>query len=247
MLQPHIQLDDTLNIRCAILPGDPARLDRIALQLQGVEELAYNREFRSLRGAYRGLPVLALSTGIGGCSAGIAVEELRRIGVTAMVRIGSCGALQPGIALGDLIFACGAIRDDGASRAYVDLRYPAVPDTALLRHCIAAAGEQGWPFHVGVVHSHESFYIDTNEAESAHWARCGALGADMETAALFTIGRLRGVRTASILNNVVVCGQDTADAVGGYAGGEDRTALGETREIAAALEALYRLHKEESQ
>ena len=246
MLQPHIQLPDDLNIRFALLPGDPARLDAIARQLQNVEELAYNREFRSLRGTYRGLPVLAVSTGIGGSSAGIAIEELRNIGVTAMVRIGSCGALQKGIALGDLIFACGAIRDDGASKAYADVRYPAVPDTALLGHCIAAARDRGWPHHVGVVHSHESFYIDTNDAESAHWSRLGALGADMETAALFTIGRIRGVRTASILNNVVVYGEDTAESIGGYVDGADPAARGEEREIAVALEALYRLSKEDA-
>ena len=246
MLQPHIQLPDDLNIRCALLPGDPARLDAIAKQLQNVEELAYNREFRSLRGTYRGLPVLAVSTGIGGSSAGIAIEELKNIGVTAMVRIGSCGALQQGIALGDLIFACGAIRDDGASKAYADVRYPAVPDTALLGHCIAAARDRGWPHHVGVVHSHESFYIDTNDAESAHWSRLGALGADMETAALFTIGRIRGVRTASILNNVVLDGEDTAESIGGYVDGADPAARGEEREIAVALEALYRLSKEDA-
>ena len=246
MLQPHIQLPDDLNIRCALLPGDPARLDAIAKQLQDVEELAYNREFRSLRGTYRGLPVLAVSTGIGGSSAGIAIEELKNIGVTAMVRIGSCGALQQGIALGDLIFACGAIRDDGASKAYADVRYPAVPDTALLGHCIAAARDRGWPHHVGVVHSHESFYIDTNDEESAHWSRLGALGADMETAALFTIGRIRGVRTASILNNVVVYGEDTAESIGGYVDGADPAARGEEREIAVALEALYRLSREDA-
>lgn len=246
MLQPHIQLPDTLNIRCALLPGDPARLDAIARQLQDVEELAYNREFRSLRGTYRGLPVLAVSTGIGGSSAGIAIEELKNIGVTAMVRIGSCGALQQGIALGDLIFACGAIRDDGASKAYADVRYPAVPDTTLLGHCIAAARDRGWPHHVGVVHSHESFYIDTNDEESAHWSRLGALGADMETAALFTIGRIRGVRTASILNNVVVYGEDTAESIGGYVDGADPAARGEEREIAVALEALYRLNEEDA-
>ena len=245
MLQPHIQLDDTLNIKSAILPGDPGRLDRIALQLEKAEELAYNREFRSLRGLYKGVPVLAISTGIGGSSAAIAIEELHKIGVEAMIRIGSCGALQKGIAIGDLIFACGAIRDDGASKAYVDVRYPAVPDTDLLVNCIGAAREKGWPCHVGVVHSHESFYIDTNEEESAHWSAMGALGADMETAALFTVGRIRGVRTASILNNVVLYGQDTADAVADYAGGEDMSAVGEQREIAVALEALYRIARED--
>ena len=94
MKQAHICLDETLGIRYAILPGDPARLDRIAAKLEDVQELAYNREFRSLRGRYKGVDVLALSTGIGGSSAGVAVEELHNIGVQAAIRIGSCGALQ---------------------------------------------------------------------------------------------------------------------------------------------------------
>ena len=127
----------------------------------------------------------------------------------------------------------------------MDARYPAVPDTGLLVNCVEAAREEGWPHHVGVVHSHESLYIDNNDAESAHWSALGALGADMETAALFTVGRIRGVRTASILNNVVLYGQDTADAVADYAGGEDMSAVGERREIAVALEALYRTAKED--
>ena len=127
----------------------------------------------------------------------------------------------------------------------MDARYPAVPDTGLLVNCVEAARKEGWPYHLGVVHSHESFYIDTNDAESAHWSALGALGADMETAALFTVGRIRGVRTASILNNVVLYGQDTADAVADYAGGEDMSAVGERREIAVALEALYRTAKED--
>ena len=246
MLQPHIQLDESIQATCAILPGDPARRARIALQLEDVREIGFNREYRSLVGTYKGMKVLAMSTGMGGCSTGIAIEELKNIGINAMVRIGSCGALQKNIGLGDLVFACGAVRDDGASRAYVDIRYPAVPDTALLTHCMAAAKENGWPSHTGVVHSHESFYIDANAEEEAYWSKCGVLGADMETAALFTIGRLRGVRTASILNNVVVYGQDTADSIGGYASGEDMPAIGERREIAVALEALYRLAQEEA-
>ena len=75
MLQPHIQLDETVNARYAILPGDPGRLDRIALQLEDVQELAFNREFRSLKGSYKGIPILAISTGIGGSSMAMAAEE----------------------------------------------------------------------------------------------------------------------------------------------------------------------------
>ena len=115
-LQPHIRLDHNHGAVCALLPGDPARLDRIKTFLTDVQELAYNREFRSLVGSYRGIKVIALSTGIGGASAGIAVEELRNLGVKNMIRIGSCGALQPQVKIGDLVLVSGAVRDDGASK-----------------------------------------------------------------------------------------------------------------------------------
>ena len=243
MLQPHIQLDESINVKYAVMPGDPGRLDRIAEQLGDVEELSYNREFRSLKGTYKGVPVLAISTGIGGSSAAIALEELRSIGVEAMIRIGSCGALQSDIPLGTLILANGAIRDEGTSTAYADVRFPAVPDTELLFNCIEAARELGWPHRVGIVHSHESFYIDTNDEESAHWSALGALGADMETAALFTAGAIRRVKTASILNNVVLYGEDTKESIADYTGGEDMAALGEKREITIALEAFYKLSR----
>ena len=247
MKQPHIQLDESLNVRYAILPGDPRRAERIASHMSEVEDLGMNREYRSLVGSYRGARILAMSTGMGGVSTGIAVEELHNIGVTHAIRIGSCGALQTGIALGDLILGCGAIRDDGASKAYVHPEYPAVADYQLLGLCVDAAKAIGCPYHVGIIHSHESFYHEENDAESAYWSRKGALGADMESAALFTIGRLRGMKTASILNNVVVYGEDTADAIGGYVNGESLTAIGERNEILTALEAFYRLEQERTQ
>lgn len=238
MTQPHIRIDESVAAAYALLPGDPARIDRIAPFLSDVRELAFNREYRSISGTYKNIRVLAVSTGIGGCSAGIAVEELARVGVKAMIRIGSCGAMQPGIRLGDLILAAGAVRDDGASQAYVDLRYPAVADTELLYACLTSARENRFPCHVGIVHSHESFYIDDNEEQKQFWAKKGVLCADMETAALFTIGRLRGIKTASILNNVVISGTDTAGGIGGYVDGERAAAQGEKNEILTALEAF---------
>ena len=243
MKQPHIALDESLGIKYAILPGDPARVDRIAAHLEDVTDLGMNREYRSICGTYHGVRVLAMSTGMGGCSMAIAVEELRNIGVEAAIRIGSCGALQTGIALGDLILVNGAVRDDGASKAYVDVRYPAVAETKLLCACINSAKALGCRHHVGLAHSHESFYHEENDAESEYWSRKGVLGADMETAALFTVGRLRGIKAASILNNVVVWGEDTADAIGGYADGEDLTAKGERNEILTALEAFVRMEE----
>jgi len=245
MKQPHIALDEALGVSYAILPGDPARVDRIKALLDDPRELEYNREFRSAIGSYRGVKVLALSTGIGGCSAGIALEELKNIGVRAVIRVGSCGALQKGIDLGELIVVSGAIRDDGASKAYLPDIYPAYADFRLLSCVLEAAEALGVPHREGVVHSHESFYHDESDAESAYWSAKGALGADMESAALFTIGRLRGIRAASILNNVVRWGEDTADAIGDYAGGADATARGERDEIRVALEAFALLDARE--
>lgn len=241
MKQPHIGLDETVGAAYAVLPGDPARIDRVAAFLDDPRELAFSREYRSLTGFYNGVKILAMSTGMGGCSTGIAVEELVRIGVKAAVRIGSCGALQKGIGLGDLIIAEAAVRDDGASLAYVDSRYPAVADFDLLSALKKAAEQNGFPHHVGIVHSHESFYIDDNAEQEAGWAKRGVLGSDMETAALLTIGRLRGLKAASVLNNVVATGESTAESIGGYASGESLTATGEKREIKTALNALTSL------
>lgn len=241
MKQPHIALDETLGVEYAILPGDPARIDRIKPFLDGAEELAYNREFRSVRGSYKGIPILALSTGIGGCSAGIAAEELYNIGIRAAIRVGSCGALQAGIGLGELIVVSGAVRDDGASKAYLPDIYPAYADIELLRCILDAADALGVTYHEGVAHSHESFYHDESDAQSAYWSRKGVLGADMESAALMTIGRLRGMKAASILNNVVLYGTDTADAIGDYVDGAEAAARGEHDEIRVALEAFAHL------
>jgi len=237
--QPHICLDDTLGIRYAILPGDPARLDRIALQMSDVKELAYNREFRSMAGTYQGTRIIAISTGIGGASCAIAVEELHNIGVRGLIRIGSCGALTPAVKVGDLILASGAVREDGASRTYVDERYPAVPDIPLLNACIHASETKSVPYHIGIVRSHDSFYIDNEDEITAYWAKRGVIGSDMETAALFTVARLRGMMAASILNNVVACGDDTSDSIGNYVDGRNAAMQGETNEIAIALQAFH--------
>ncbi len=242
-LQPHIRLSENHGAASALLPGDPARLDRIRPFLSDAEELAYNREYRSLVGTYQGVRVLAVSTGIGGASAGIAVEELSRLGVTNMIRIGSCGALQPEVKIGDLILVSGAVRDDGASKTYLDPIFPAVPNSDLLFACVRAAKARAYAFHTGIARSHDSFYTDREDEIDAYWAARSVLGCDMETAALYTIGHLRGVRTMSILNNVVACESDTLDAIGDYVDGESAAMRGEEHEILVALDALAQIAK----
>ena len=240
MLQAHIQLEK-INAKYAILPGDPKRIDVIKTFLDNPVELMYNREFRSIEGTYKGLPIIAVSTGVGGSSASIAVEELHNLGVHTMVRVGSAGALQTGIALGDLIIGEGAVRDDGVSKTYVDSIYPAAPNHELLEAMISVCKEKEFPYHTGIIHSHETFYHDSNAEEEKKWQKLGVLGADFESAGLFVVGRIRGCRCASILNNVVVYGEDSADAVTNYVNGESLTAIGEKREIEVALEAFLKL------
>lgn len=240
MLEAHIQLEK-IDAKYAIMPGDPKRIDVIKTFLDNPKELMYNREFRSVEGSYKGLKVIAISTGVGGSSASLAVEELAHLGVHTMVRIGSCGALQTNINLGDLVLAEGAIRDDGVSKTYVDPIYPACPNHELLEKIVSVCKELEYPYHTGVIQSHETFYHDTNAEEEKRWSKLGVLGSDFESAGLFVVGRIRGVRCASILNNVVLYGQDTSESIGDYVGGESLTSIGEKREIKAALEAFYRL------
>lgn len=243
MLQAHIQLEK-INAKYAILPGDPKRIDIIKEFLENPKELMYNREFRSVEGTYKGLPIIAVSTGVGGSSASLAVEELHNLGVHTLIRIGSAGALQANINLGDLIIGEGAIRDDGVSKTYIDSIYPAAPNHELLESIVSVCKQKAYPYHTGIIHSHETFYHDSNAEEEKKWSRLGVLGADFESAGLFVVGRIRGCRCASILNNVVLYGQDSSSAVADYAGGESLTSIGEKREIEVALEAMYRLENQ---
>lgn len=243
-LQPHIRCSREDAAAYAILPGDPARVDRIADYLEEVRHIAFNREMKSISGYYKGVKLMAVSTGMGGASTGIAVEELHNIGVEVMIRIGSCGALQKEIKMGDLLLINGAVRDDGASRTYIDEIYPAIPDTEVLMQLIAATKELAYPYHVGIGRSHDSFYTDREDEIDHYWSKRGVLGADMETAALFTIGGLRGVKTASILNTVSLFEGNLEEEINQYVEAEDAAAEGEKREILAALETIVRLDRE---
>ena len=226
----HIQLPEDLGIEDAILPGDPARVDRVAALLEQPEELMFNREYKSVRGLWKGRPVLIISTGMGGPSTAIAVEELARTGVRQMIRIGSCGALTPTLDLGDLVLVCGAVRDDGTSAGYLPAEYPAVPDLDLLNACRTAARRQQAPYQIGIARSHDCMYRDD-------------IASDMETATMLVVGRLRGVRCASILNVVAGFHKNVAESVGRYQNGEQAAAAGEHLEICTALDALDVFHQ----
>ncbi|WHY78508.1 nucleoside phosphorylase [Neobacillus sp. WH10] len=237
-LQPHIRIANGHEVQYALLPGDPGRVDEVAKFLENPVEIANNREYKTVKGQYKGVPVFVTSTGIGGVSAGIAIEELKNIGVNVMIRIGSCGALQPNLRLGDLVIASGAVRNDGASYSYINKAYPAIPDTELLFHVINDAKKIGAKNYTGIVRCHDSFYTDKEPEIDKYWSERGILASDMETAALFVIGGLRGIKTASILNVVVEKEGDLEGGINDYIDAKNNSKRGEELEILTALEAI---------
>lgn len=265
---PHIQLDSSIRTAAAILPGDPARVDAIAEHLTDVRLEGCSREYKSITGNYKGTRILAISTGMGGPSTAICVEELADLGVTDMIRIGSCGALQGHLSLGQLVLCDRAVCDDGTSQTYTGyFRYAssdfremkpignsksgnadadfiqyAYADPALLNACIAAAKSLGFAHDVGPTRCHDALYLQQKPALDEFYSAKGIFASDMETAALFAVGAARNVRTASILNVVVEWKKDIKEGISSYKAGEDAAARGEENEIVTALEALHVMH-----
>jgi len=155
-----------------------------------------------------------------------------------MIRIGSCGALQDDMKVGDLVIAQAAVRDEGTSKTYIDPCYPAVPDSDVMFAILKCARELDYTHYCGVIRSHDSFYTDRENEIDNYWSQRGVLAADMETAALFVIGRLREVRTASILNVVTEKTASLEQSINDYASGKRAAAMGEEREIKLALETF---------
>lgn len=241
-VQPHIRLRPGDIPPYVLLPGDPGRIDHIARLLNDPREVASNREYRTVVGRLPGgLEVAATSTGIGGPGAAIAIEELVRCGAHTLLRVGSAGALQPGIAIGDLVVPSGAVREDGASETYIDTRYPAVAHPDVLAAIREAGRGLGLRLHVGIARSHDSFYTDDQDEVTAYWHRRGVLASDMETATLFVVGGLRGARCGSILNVVVPYQGSLEQGIGGLVEAEAAAFRGEEDEIRLALAALARL------
>lgn len=188
-----------------ILPGDPKRTALIAGRFDGAELVADQREFVTRRGTHEGVPVATTSTGIGCPSTAIAVEELANVGARNLIRLGTCGVLQPDIPNGSLIIATAAVRGDGTSRQYAPPEFPAVADPDLLGVLRRAAGGRGVEHTIGVVRSHDAFFLESpwahgDWAETVRpWTDRGVVAIENESSALFVVSHLRGVRAATCL------------------------------------------------
>ncbi|MCL2433702.1 MAG: nucleoside phosphorylase, partial [Clostridia bacterium] len=154
----HIGFDDTHNAKYAILPGDPGRVEKIAAYLDNPRFYHQNREYTTWLGEIDNSTVMVMSTGMGGPSTAIAVEELYQTGVRTFIRVGTCGGMAEKVVGGDVVIATGAIRMEGTSKEYVPIEFPAVADLDTTNALVQAAKNLGLSWHAGIVQCKDSFY-----------------------------------------------------------------------------------------
>lgn len=215
----HIQLspEDVEGIELVLLPGDPQRVPKICNYLTKVRPLAHHREYNSMRGEKDGRRILVISTGIGGPSTAIAIEELAMLGLRRFIRIGTSGAIQPGIDPGDLVISSGAVRLDGTSRHIAPVEYPAVADYQLVTALMASCRQHKATFHHGITATSDTFYQGQNRQDSfkkgflirdlqgqlEELQHLNVLSYEMEAATLLTQTNAYGLQGACILGILV--------------------------------------------
>ena len=190
-----------------ILPGDPKRVQKIAEYFDERHFVADNREFMTYTGSLEGVKVSVVSTGIGGPSAAIALEELAKCGAHTFIRVGTCGGMQLDVEGGDIVIASAAVRQEGTSREYAPIEYPAAGNFDVIRTMADAAEKLELKHHVGVVQSKDSFFgqhepevMPVSHDLMNKWEaylRLGCLASEMETAALYTVGQFLKVRVGA--------------------------------------------------
>ena len=211
-VQYHLQIKNGDVGKYVILPGDPKRCSKIAAYFENPVLIADSREYVTYTGTLCGEKVSVTSTGIGGPSAAIAMQELVKAGADTFIRVGTCGGMDVEVKSGDLVIATGAIRHEGTSREYAPIEFPAVADTDIVHALKEAALSQGFTYHTGIVHCKDSFYGQHEpekmpvsyelEAKWEAWKRLGCKASEMESAALFVVASYLRVRCGSVFLTV---------------------------------------------
>jgi len=206
--QPHLKNIETIS-PYVLLPGDPARVDRIGVSLDGFKIVGQNREFRIGSGTYRGIPITVCSTGIGCPSTAIAVEELINLGAKVLIRVGTCGgAWRKDIPLGSLVIPTACIRDEGTTREYIAPEFPAVADCSVVRALTESAKRAQARCFSGINRTHDAFYGAQRSITKwgsyladERWAGVTTpiLSSEMECAALYVIASLCRVQAGAVL------------------------------------------------
>ncbi len=243
-MQYHLQIHDGGVGKYVLLPGDPKRCEKIARYFDEPVLVADSREFVTYNGFLDGVRVSVTSTGIGGPSASIAMEELVKAGADTFIRVGTCGGMDREVKSGDLVIATGAVRAEGTSREYAPIEFPAVADPDIVNALREAAASLQLPTHTGIVQCKDSFYgqhepelmpvdYDLQQKWSA-WLRLGCKASEMESAALFVVASYLRVRCGAVF--LTVANQEREKA------GLDNPVVHDTdAAIRAGIEALRRL------
>ncbi len=227
--------------RYVILPGDPKRCEQIAKYFDNPVKIADHREFTTYTGTLDGEKVSVCSTGIGGPSASIAMEELHMCGSDTFIRVGTAGGIDLSVEAGDVVVATGAIRMDGTSKEYAPVEWPAVADFEVTTALVQAAKNLDLRYHTGVVQCKDAFYGQHKPAELPNsaellnkweaWKRLGCKASEMESSTLFTVGAYLNVRVGSILR--ILSNQERLRA-----GLSNSIEHGAGKAIPAAIEAM---------
>jgi uridine phosphorylase len=210
--QYHIDFDDSHGASYAILPGDPGRVEKIASYLENPRFYHQNREYTTWLGEIAGQTVMVMSTGMGGPSTAIAVEELYKTGVKNFIRIGTCGGMALPVTGGDLVVATGAIRMEGTTKEYVPIEFPAVANLDVTNALVKAAKKLGAQYHAGIVQCKDSFYGQHSPDRMPAgyelmnkwyaWIKAGCLASEMESSTLYIVSQILGARAGCVLNVV---------------------------------------------
>lgn len=214
--QYHINVGKGEVGKYVILPGDPKRCEKIAAHFENAKLIADSREYVTYTGYLDGVKVSVTSTGIGGPSAAIALEELVKCGADTFVRVGTCGGMDLNVKGGDIVVATGAIRMEGTSKEYAPIEFPAVANLGVANSLVQSAKELNKTYHAGVVQCKDSFYGQHSPETKPvsyelmdkwnAWMRCGCLASEMESAALFVVGSYLRVRVGSVF--LVIANQE---------------------------------------
>ena len=229
-LQYHLMVRPGDVAPYVLLPGDPGRVPKIAKYWDEARQVAIHREYNTYTGKYKGVPISATSTGIGGPSTAIAIEELLRVGAHTFIRVGTTGSIQRDVKVGDIIITYASVRLEGTSRQYVMIEYPAAASPEVVMALIEAAETLGVRYHVGITASTDSFYTGQGrlgfKGYMQSWMKniipdlqaARVLNFEMESATLFTLANIYGVRAGMV--TAVVANRVTGEMVPG-AGEED--------------------------
>ena len=243
-IQYHIQCTHGDVGGYCILPGDPGRCKSIAQFFDNPVHIKTNREYETWTGTLLGEKVSVVSTGIGGPSASIAMEELHKCGADTFIRTGTCGGIDLDVQSGDIVVATGAIRFEHTSLEYAPIEFPAVADWEITNCLVEAAKALGYPLHTGVVQCKDSFYGQHSpdaspvsyelKAKWESWKRLGVKASEMESAALFVVAAALGCRCGSCFH--VVWNQEREAA-----GLDQKMSEDTTTSVKVAVEGLKRL------